>query len=234
VIEIVWEFEVAAQHRERFLERYSPDGDWARLFARHDGYRGTTLVRSLAREGLYIVTDRWRDVAAFEAFRFEHGADYDALDAECEALTLAERPLGRFAVVEAAAPRRPHLRLRLLPGELAVVRLKPGTALPAWGRTGPLASVVWTADETSIVCDAAAVPGEELAERGFRAFALLGPIPFTSTGVLASLTEPLARAGISLFALSTYDTDYVLVKEAVRAAAEDALRTAGHQFVDGP
>ena len=83
MIEIVWEFEVAEPHRERFLERYSPDGDWARLFARHDGYRGTSLVRSLARDGLYIVTDRWRDAAAFEAFRFEHGADYETLAAEC-------------------------------------------------------------------------------------------------------------------------------------------------------
>jgi uncharacterized protein len=234
LIEIVWEFEVAPEHRERFLERYAPGGDWARLFARHDGYRGTTLLASLARQGLYVVTDRWHDEAAFEAFRFDHGADYDALDAECEALTLAERPLGRFEVLEAGAPVRPRLRLRLLPGELAVVRLPPGTSLPAWGRTGPLACLVWTADETSIVCDAAVVPREVLAERGFRAFALLGPIPFTSTGILASLTEPLARAGIGLFAVSTYDTDYLLVKEAVRVAAEDALRAAGHQFVDGP
>jgi uncharacterized protein len=234
MIEIVWEFEVAPEQRERFLECYAPDGDWARLFARHDGYRGSRLVASLAREDLYIVTDRWRDAAAFEAFRMEHGADYDALDAACERLTLAERPLGHFAVLEAGAPVRPRLRLRLLPGELAVVRLPPGTPLPAWGRTGPLACAVWTADETSIVCEAAGVPPEALAEQGFRAFALLGPIPFTWTGILASLTEPLARASISLFAVSTYDTDYLLVKEAARAAAEDALRAAGHQFVDGP
>ena len=136
-------------------------------------------------------------------------------------------------MVEAAAPLRPRLTLRLLAGELAVVRLPPGSALPAWGRTGLLAGATWTAEETSVVCAAAAVPLEALAERGFRAFALLGPIPFTSTGVLASLTEPLARAGISLFALSTYDTDYLLVKGAVRAAAEDALRSAGHRFVEG-
>ena len=233
MIEIAWEFEVAAEHREQFLERYSPDGDWARLFARHDGYRGTTLVRSLAREGLYVVTDRWRDAAAFEAFRFAHGADYEALDALCEKLTLAERPLGRFEVVEGAAAARPRLRLRLLPGELAVVRLAPGASLPEWGRTGPLACTTWTAEETSIVCAAAVVPPGAVAERGFRAFALMGPIPFTSTGILASLTEPLARAGISLFALSTYDTDYLLVKEAVRAAAEETLRSAGHRFVEG-
>ena len=233
MIEIVWEFEVAPHARERFEERYSPHGAWARLFARHEGYRGTTLVRSVAREGLYVVTDRWRDVAAFEAFRFEHGADYDALDAECEALTLAERPLGRFEVVEAPLPLRPRLHLQLLPGELAVVRLSPGAPLPEWARTGALSSVVWTQSETSIVCAAAAVPAEARAERGFRAFALLGPIPFTSTGVLASLTEPLARAGISLFALSTYDTDYLMVKEAVRVAAEEALVAVGHRIEKG-
>jgi uncharacterized protein len=232
LIEIVWEFEVAPEHRARFLERYAPDGDWARLFARHEGYRGTTLVRSLARENLFVVTDRWSDAAAFEAFRSEHGTDYDALDAACEALTLAERPLGHFAVVEAKAPLRPRLRLRLLPGELAVVRLSPGIPLPAWAQTQPLACVVWTAEETSIVCDVAAVPEGALAERGFRAFGLLGPIPFTTTGVLASLTDPLARAGLSLFAVSTYDTDYLLVKEAVRVAAQAVLRAAGHEILD--
>jgi hypothetical protein len=89
---------------------------------------------------------------------------------------------------------------------------------------------VWTTEETSIVCAAAAVPVEARAERGFRAYALRGPIPFTNTGVLASLTEPVARAGISLFALSTYDTDYLMVKEAVRVAAEEALLAAGHRI----
>lgn len=232
MIEIGWEFEVAPAGRERFEECYGPHGDWARLFARHEGFRGTTLVSSLAREGLYVTTDRWRDDAAFEAFRFEHGAAYDALDAECSVLTLAERPLGRFRVLEPAIAVRPRLSLQLLPGELAVVRLAPGSPVPDWGRTGALACAVWTAEETSIVCAAAAVPEAERAERGFRAFGLRGPIPFTTTGVLASLTEPLARAGISLFTLSTYDTDYILVKEAVRTAAEDVLAAAGHTLGD--
>jgi hypothetical protein len=144
---------------------------------------------------------------------------------------LAVLKLGRDRSVSTTAAPSPRSTLHLLSGELAVVRLPPGAPVPAWARSGPVSSVVWTRAETSIVCAADAVPPGEQAERGWRVFALQGPIPFATTGVLNGLTEPLARKGISLFAFSTYDTDYLMVKADVLAAAEAALRAAGHEVI---
>ena len=86
-----------------------------------------------------------------------------------------------------------------------------------------------TPTELSILCDEAAVPPHVRAERGFRALVIDGAQDFALTGVLASITEPLAAAKISLFAFSTYDTDYVMVKDERLDAAIAALRAAGHE-----
>lgn len=120
-------------------------------------------------------------------------------------------------------------RLRLLPERLAIVRLPPGAAVPAWAWTGPLASVTRTADELSVVCLERSAPATEQAERGWRALMVEGPLDFSQTGVLAALTAPLAEAGVSVFTISTYDTDYLLVREEDLPAATGALRAAGHQ-----
>ena len=84
-----------------------------------------------------------------------------------------------------------------------------------------------TPRELSIVCDEAHVPADVRAARGFRALVVDGPLPFSLTGILASITGPLAAARISLFAFSTYDTDYVMVKDETLDAAIAALRDAG-------
>jgi hypothetical protein len=108
------------------------------------------------------------------------------------------------------------LALRLLPGRLAVCRLHPHDPLPAWvfHDEATFWSLTRTPDEMSLVCDEDSVPPSiARVEPGWRAFRVEGPIPFDATGVLASLATPLADAGIPLFALSTYDTDVVLVKE---------------------
>ena len=104
---LVWEFHVAAAHREEFERRYGPAGDWARLFSRHAGYLGTQLLRDTAMaeaDGThrYLTLDRWRSPADWDAFRAAHAADYRALDAACEALTVAERPLGAHTDVASA------------------------------------------------------------------------------------------------------------------------------------
>lgn len=117
--------------------------------------------------------------------------------------------------------------LDALPGRLAVCRLAPGAPLAAWMGEGAVAGALRTDDELSVVCDEAAVPAGVRAERGWRALRLRGPIPFEETGVLASLLAPLAAAGVSIFALSTYDTDVVLVKADALAEAVGALREAG-------
>jgi hypothetical protein len=120
------------------------------------------------------------------------------------------------------------LVLSVLPGRFAVCRLHAEAAVPAWAEGGNFFSATRTREELSIVCEEAAVPEGVKAERGWAALKLHGPIPFGTTGVLSSLTAPLAEAGISLFALSTFDTDYVLVRAGDLDAGVKALREAGH------
>jgi hypothetical protein len=91
--------------------------------------------------------------------------------------------------------------------------------------------VTRTADELSIVCDEAAPPDGPRVERGWRAFKFGGPFPFEATGILASVAAPLAAAGVGIFALSTFDTDYVMVKEAQLDPAVRSLRAAGHELI---
>lgn len=122
--------------------------------------------------------------------------------------------------------------LTLLPQCLAVCRLAPGAPLPGWA-AGELLAITRTATELSLVCDQAGVPAGVTAESGWRALRVAGPLDFSLTGVLAALAVPLAAAGVSIFALSTFDTDYVLVKEAALPAALEALRRAGHRVGEG-
>jgi len=122
------------------------------------------------------------------------------------------------------------LKLRLLPGTFAVCRFEPEAVIPAWALAGDLVSISRTPDELSIVCPEALVPQGILVEKGWRCLKIQGPLPFSMTGVLASLVDPLAEAGISLFAFSTYDTDYVLVKDATLERARAALVQAGHSL----
>lgn len=123
----------------------------------------------------------------------------------------------------------PSLTLDVLPEPFAVVRLAADAAVPEWARGGgALVSVTRTAGELSIVCPEAAVPPDLPAQRGFRGLRVRGPLDFAAVGVLASLAAPLAAAGVSLFALSTYDTDYLLVRAADLERALAALAGAGH------
>lgn len=110
----------------------------------------------------------------------------------------------------------------------AIVRLDPDAEVPAWATTGPVSSVTRTESELSIVCREDVVPDGSRAERGWRVLEVAGPLAFTLTGVLASLTTPLAAAGVTLFALSTFETDYLLVREHDLERASAALREAGH------
>lgn len=120
------------------------------------------------------------------------------------------------------------LRLTLLDDVLAVARFDRDAPVPGWVPERGLTSVTRTAHELSVVCAESRVPHGVHAERGWRCFELGGPFPFDAVGVLASVVSPLAAAGIPIFALSTFDTDYVLVKEADAAGAVRALEAAGH------
>ena len=97
--------------------------------------------------------------------------------------------------------------------------------------TGEFLSVTRTADELSVVCEETRVPDNVKAERNFVALKLEGPFPFSMTGVLASFVEPLAKQKIPIFAIATFDTDYVLVSRENLAAALRALAEAGHELL---
>ena len=128
-------------------------------------------------------------------------------------------------------PRR--LRLVLTDEPMAICRLGPRDAPPAWATGGSWWSMTRTADELSVVCAEASVPSEVAASRGWRLLRFEGPLPLDQTGILASVTAPLAAARVSLFAVATYDTDYVLVPAAQRHAAIAALEKAGHTISAG-
>ncbi len=116
----------------------------------------------------------------------------------------------------------------MLPGTFAVVRLNPDDALPSWFQPKGFRTASWTAEELSILCEQSMVPADVSAERDWCCLMLQGPFPFQLTGILLSVLAPLADAGIGIFALSTFDTDYVLVKETALESALDALRRSGH------
>jgi uncharacterized protein len=130
-----------------------------------------------------------------------------------------------------AQPRR--LKLVLTDEPMAICRLGPGDAPPGWATGGHWWSMTRTGEELSIVCSEAAVPQEVAASRGWRLLRFEGPLPLDQTGILASVTAPLAAARVSLFAVATYDTDYVLVPSAQRHAAIAALEAAGHSVSAG-
>jgi uncharacterized protein len=121
------------------------------------------------------------------------------------------------------------LTLTVTPWTLAIVRRETGEAIPPW--LGELAffAVARTPDELSLVLPEERVPAGWRAEGGWACLAVAGPLDFALTGVLASLVAPLAAAGVSVFALSTYDTDYLLVRCRELPAAVAALRRAGHR-----
>jgi len=115
--------------------------------------------------------------------------------------------------------------LRELEGELAIVQLAPHVGIPAWLNIAaqPLISVTYTEDELSLVCPAGDVPSGVKCESGWRALRVEGKIDFSAVGILAGILQPLAEAGISIFALSTFDTDYILVRSGAMEAAKAAL-----------
>ncbi|MFN8586821.1 MAG: ACT domain-containing protein [Candidatus Eisenbacteria bacterium] len=127
--------------------------------------------------------------------------------------------------------RPPARALTLLPQRFAICRFAPDAPMPAWvfHAEATVWSVTRTPRELSVVVPEDDLPPSvEVFEPGWRALELAGPIPFDETGVLAGLAAPLAAAGLSVFAISTYDTDLVLVREATLEAAIAALASAGH------
>ncbi len=120
------------------------------------------------------------------------------------------------------------LNLELVPGSYAVCRMGAEDPLPAWATTGPFVSLTRTDAELSIVCPQELVPAAVRSEPGWCCLRVRGPLGFGMTGVLASLAAPLAGSGVSIFVVSTYDTDYLMVQSRDLERAISALTRAGH------
>jgi hypothetical protein len=123
------------------------------------------------------------------------------------------------------------LSLDILPGRLAVCRLPPDAPLPEPPSRAGFWSATRTEEELTIVLPEEMAPAGWKAESGWRCFKVLGPLDFGLTGILASLATSLAEAGVPIFAVSTYDTDYVLVKEENLEKAKQALLASGHSIL---
>src|SRR5690242_11549619 len=121
-----------------------------------------------------------------------------------------------------------HLDLSLLPERFAISRLAADSPIPEWATRGPFFSVTRTGDELSVVTELSCVPVGGQSQPGWRVLKVHGPFVMSEVGVLAALAKPLAEAKISLFAVSTFDTDYLLVASETLSAAVTALERAGH------
>lgn len=123
------------------------------------------------------------------------------------------------------------LKLEIQKGRYGVCRLPKEAPIPQWAQ-GVLTSVTRTADELSIVCSTEKIPQEIQCEKGWKVVKVLGPLDFSLVGILASLTATLANAGISIFVISTFDTDYLLVKNENIETAIKVLAAAGHTVTE--
>jgi hypothetical protein len=126
----------------------------------------------------------------------------------------------------------PMLKFRQLPGPYAIIRLAPNAPIPDWATKGAFTSITRTAEELSVVCPMESIPTDTEIDKGPRwiCLKLEGPFPFSQTGVLLSFIAPLSNNAIPIFAISTYDTDYVLVQEDFQDAALRALHSGGHDL----
>ena len=123
----------------------------------------------------------------------------------------------------------PNLNLEILPGSFGVTRLAPVLPTPDWATRGTFTSVTRTTEELSIVGPEENVPPEAECERDWRCLRVVGPLDFSMVGILAALLVPLARTGIAVFVVSTFATDYLLVKADQLEPGVRALELAGHR-----
>ena len=125
------------------------------------------------------------------------------------------------------------MTLDVLSGSYAVCRLSADTAVPSWASRAAFSSTTRTPNELSIVCASEDVPPDVQAQRGYRGLVVRGPLDFNLVGILASLAGALAAAAISIFVVSTHDTDYLFVRDADLDRAVAVLREAGHAVATG-
>lgn len=126
-----------------------------------------------------------------------------------------------------------QLKFRLISGSFAVCRLAAADPVPQWAMKGIFVSVTRTADELSIVCPVENVPQQYKPEIIWTCLKIEGPFAFTQVGILEAFIQPLAEDDISIFAIATFDTDYVLIQKSFADKAVQALQNAGHELIPG-
>jgi uncharacterized protein len=120
------------------------------------------------------------------------------------------------------------LKIRIVPGRYAVSRLDANAVLPDWLQGVGFKAVVYSADETTLVCLEERVPCDITSERGWACLRTIGPFPFDAAGVVASLIAPLSNNAIGIFVVCTFDGEHVLVPDKRLYAAIEYLEAAGH------
>lgn len=127
---------------------------------------------------------------------------------------------------------QPRLKFRSLKGSYAIVRLAADASVPDWATKGEFTSVTRSPEEISVVCPSENLPPDVSSPQSWQCLKLEGPFPFSLTGILLSFVEPLSGKGVPIFAISTYDTDYVLIQQEFAFRALAALQEAGHELLE--
>jgi hypothetical protein len=124
------------------------------------------------------------------------------------------------------------LSLQILPNPYAVSRLPAGSPVPVWSDNPDFYAITSTNEELSVVCPESQTPEGVKSERQWRILKILGPLEFSLVGILAEISQVLAASGVSIYAISTFDTDYILLKQGQLEVGLDALRSAGYNIVE--
>jgi len=132
---------------------------------------------------------------------------------------------------ESEQPPRHRLKFRQLPSAYGIVRLGAEVPIPSWATRGDFSAVVRTAEELSVVCPVQNLPDEVHSQHRWTCLRLEGPFAFSQTGVLLAFIEPLSSNRVPIFAVSTYSTDYVFVREDKTKTALDLLHRVGHTLL---
>ena len=123
------------------------------------------------------------------------------------------------------------MKFTMLRGPFAICKLARDATIPPWASLGVFCSITRTPNELSVICDEANVPRDATAERAFHVIQLEGPFDFQAIGILQSVLAPLAQSGVPVFAVSTYDTDWILIPAKHWETALSVLLAAGHHLV---
>lgn len=124
------------------------------------------------------------------------------------------------------------MTLKILPKKYGVCRLPKTASIPLWVAESDFFSITKTEDELSVVCEEDRIPDDVKVEDGWRMIKVLGPLEFSLIGILSKISVILAEVQVSIFVISTYDTDYILVKEVNLELAVKTLKSKNYTIIE--